>query len=105
MENIGRLIKYLIIITIILVVAFLSQQPYFRPKTGTVQQNRASWSILTDWFSSNIYPRVSTEVAKRGAEAKEEVAKQKNVAVQGIFEQIKNYLAAQFLKFSGTEVK
>lgn len=108
-ENRGR-IKYIIIISIILSLAFLSQQSYFRPADNNIatqasKQGSEYWSKLMGWFSSHVYPRVNGEVAKRGEEAKQEVVKQKDVAVQGIWEQIKNYLAAQFSKYSGTEVK
>lgn len=103
-------IKSILIIITILIVVFLSQQPYFRPigknlfSRGTERIN-PYWLKTNEWINKNIYPRVSREVEERGGAVKEEVQKQKDIAVQSIWQKIKNYLAEKFSKFSGTEVE
>lgn len=99
-------IKNIVIIIVILVVVFLSQQPYFKPVGENMYATSQSyWSKTVDWFKTNIYPRVSGEVTKRGEPLKQEITNQKNNAVQTLWESIKNYFAEKFSNFFGTKVQ
>jgi len=97
MEKKG-LIKYIIIITIILLVAFLSQQAYFRgiEKTFISDATNKISACLADgsnWLTSKIYPKVSGEVQKRGDMIKTEVNQEKNKISENILDKTKNYFS------------
>ena len=78
-------------------IVFLSQSPSFRPIAQNAY-NQASKNLGPyadmgkQWFTANIYPRVSQEVASRGEVVKEEVTTQRNNTIQSIGETVKNYL-------------
>jgi len=100
----------IVIIIVLVVIVFLSQQPYFR-KYGenfylqAKTQVMSYWAQATDWFMNNVYSRVSGGVEQKKAEIQEEVAKQKNNIVQNVWEKIKNYFADIFSKTTGTTVQ
>ena len=106
----GDLVKNIIIIAVILVAVFLSQQPYFKKNSKNLFSQATKqinvYLVKTgDWLKAHIYPKVSGEVAKGGAVAQEEIKKQKNNILQNIWENIKNYFAEKFSKTFGTKVK
>ncbi|MEK7562527.1 MAG: hypothetical protein AAB509_02525 [Patescibacteria group bacterium] len=92
-------IKYIAIIIIILVIVFLSQQPYFRGYGKDI------YGKVDSWVRTNVYSKVSGEVEKRGEAIKEEVNKEKNAVAQNIWDKIKNYLASVFSKSTGAQVQ
>ena len=103
-------IQYVVILIIILVVVFFSQQPSFREVGKNVYSQVEAqvglyWSKASDWVKVNVYPKVSSEVEKRGEAIKEEVNKQKDAAVKSIWDNIKNYFANIFSKTTGTSVQ
>ncbi len=100
----------IIIIILILVLVFLSQQPYFRPTAKSLYTNTGKitspyTSKIGDWLKASIYPKVSQEVANRGATAQQAITEQKNNLMQNIWENFKNFFAEKFSKISGTQVK
>lgn len=91
-------IKYFIIIIIILLVAFLSQQTYSRGAGKTVISATANQigSYLakgSDWAISNIYPKISGEVQKRGDIIKTEINQEKQKISENILDRAKNYFS------------
>ena len=90
----------------LLAIVFLGQQTYFQKfgpevtKTGSQYLENGK-----NWFDANIYPRAANEAQKRGEEVKKEVAAQKDVAAQNLWEKIKSYFAEKFSNFSGTKVE
>jgi len=109
-KNSGGAIKYIAVILAILIVVFLSQQPFARPVaqkvfnfTGSKMEPFASNG--KEWFAATIYPRVTQEAKKRGEPLKQEVVTQKDNAVKIIWENVKNYFAGKFSKVFGTKVE
>ena len=106
----GGFIKYIIAISIVLAVVFMSQQAFLRP-FGMFAYNWGAekigyyWSKTTNWFSAGLYPKIEKEALEKGNEVKEEAIIQKDNAVKNIWQNIKNYFANQFSKFSGTKVE
>lgn len=91
-------IKYIVIIIIILVVIFLSQQAYFRGTERTFISDAASQASAylskgSDWVMSNVYPKISGEVQKRGEIIQTEVNKEKNKVSENITTKIGNYFS------------
>jgi len=112
MEN--GFINYIAGIIIVLVIAFLSQQPYFRGFGANIY-NQAEMQIEAllakgqEWVATNVSPKVESkingEVAKAGEQAKTEIEKQKNNLMQNAWDNIKNYFANIFSKATGTKVE
>lgn len=104
------MIKNIVIVIVILLVVFFSQQPYFEDAgkklyvQAEVQVGVYSTKIA-DWFSDNVYPRVSGEVEQKTAIVQEEITKQKDNFAQNIWGNIKNYFANIFSKTTGTSVQ
>ncbi len=93
-----RFIKYLVIIIVILVVIFLSQQAYFREfgKTfisNATNQANAYLAKGSNWLMSAIYPKISGEVQKRGDIINKEINKEKEKVSENIGTKIKNYFS------------
>lgn len=91
-------IKYISIIIIILVVVFLSQQAFFKGTEKTFISNagdqiKTYLSKGSDWVASNVYPKISGEVQKRGDAIKEEINQEKQKVSESIGEKIKNYFS------------
>ena len=91
-------IQYIVIIGIILAVVFLSQQAYFRGIGKNIYEKidaqvGSYWSDANDWIKANIYPRVSSEVTKRGEAIKSEVNQEKEKISESLGEKIKNYFS------------
>ena len=102
----SKFIKNIIIIVLILGLAFASQWPYFSSISRDLYQQGSKYILNgQNWFQTNIYPRLSGEVEKRGEEVKKEIDKQKNNILQNIWEKIKNNLAEKFSKTFGTKVE
>ncbi|KKQ22317.1 MAG: hypothetical protein A3G45_00625 [Candidatus Staskawiczbacteria bacterium RIFCSPLOWO2_12_FULL_37_15] len=102
--------KNVVIIIAILVVVFLSQQPYFRGYGKDIYNKAESqialyWSRASDWVKADVYPRIGGEVAKRGEAIKEEVDKGKNNIAQNIWDKIENYFAGLFSKSTGAQAR
>jgi hypothetical protein len=96
--EIKGLIKYIIVIAIILVVVFLSQQAYSRGVGGNLisaaaDQVGAYLSKGSGWVMSNIYPKISGEVQKRGDIIKTEVNQEKQKVAEDLGKKIQNYIS------------
>ena len=103
-------IQYIVLIAFVLGIAFLSQQPLFKPY-GKNLYNQASiqaslyWSKANNWVTASLYPKATQEVQNRGEPLQEAIIDQKNNFAQNVWENIKNYFAEKFSKISGTQVK
>lgn len=92
------IIKYIIIIAIILMIAVLSQQPYFRA-IGESLVNKITGPAETymtkgsGWVKDSVLPTVGGEVQKRGDLIKQEVAQEKEKISENILEKAKNYFS------------
>ena len=104
-------IKYIVIIVVILVLIFLSQQGYlnFIGKSPyvkeAIKQANVFWTKAVNWFDTKVYPIITTEVAERGEQVKGEVEKQKKNFLQHAWETIEGYFKTKFSEFFGTELK
>jgi len=99
-----------IIVVMLLVTVFLSQQAYFSPYGKTVYlkgmgEFNVYWLKLNYWANTNVYPKISGEVEKGGQVVTQEIVKQKNNIAHSIWENIKKYFAEKFSKYSGTQVQ
>lgn len=100
----------IVVIAVILMVVFASQQPRFKQVGKNVSSRVMAkvdvyWQKGNDWFNHTVYPKINSELEKRGVELKEGVNNQKNNFLQNAWESIKNYFAKNFSKFFGVEVK
>lgn len=91
-------IKYIAIIAVILVVVFLSQQAYSKGIGGTLVSDatdkaKAYLAEGSNWAMSNIYPKISGEVQKRGEAIKSDVNQEKNKVSENIGQKISNYFS------------
>jgi len=91
-------IKYIVIIAVILIVIFLSQQAYFKGigKNIFLQGSGVAQEYLSkgsDWAQNSVYPKISGEVQKRGDMIKNEINQEKEKISQTIGEKIKNYFS------------
>jgi len=93
-----KIIIYAVAIIVILLIAFFSQQAYFRGIEKTFisdATNKASAYLAqgSNWATSKIYPKVSGEVQKRGDMIKTEVKQEKNKISENIGTKIENYFS------------
>lgn len=107
--NENGFIKNIVIIAVLLIVVFLSQQPYFNEIGKKLYfqaetQVKTYWTKSADWLKNNVYPRINREVEQKGAAIQEEINKQKDNIVQNIWEKTKNYFANIFSNIFGTSV-
>lgn len=91
-------IKYIVIIAVILLVAFLSHQAYSwgTGKTfisGATDQASVYLSKGSNWVTSQIYSKISGEVQKRGDIIKTEINQEKEKISENILEKTKNYFS------------
>lgn len=91
-------IKYIVIIAVILIVVFLSQQAYYRGvgKTlisGATNKVDAYATKASNWAASTIYPKVAGEVQNREAAIKSDVTQEKNKVSENIGTKIGNYFS------------
>ena len=91
-------IKYIVIIVVILVIVFLSQQIYFKGIEKNFifdAANQASVYMAkgSSWALSAIYPKISGEVQKRGDMIKTEINQEKNKISENILNKTKNYFS------------
>lgn len=110
MEDRWYFFASILIIIFILAVALLSQQHFLDPigekvYSWTSEKVGSQFSMASDWFKKNIYPRVIQEAQDRGEPLKKEAITQKDNAVKTIWNKIKNYFAETFSKISGTKVE
>jgi len=104
------IVTNILILVVLLVIIFLSQQPYFntigKQFYSKIQINtKIYWTNIKDWLENNVYPRVSGEVESKSGIIQQEINKQKNNIAQNIWLNIKNYFADVFTKISGTPVQ
>lgn len=93
-----KFIFFIIMIIIVLAIVFLSQQAYTRGFGKTIisdaaNQTEAYLSKGSNWALSNIYPKISGEVQKRGDIIKSEVNQEKQKISENIGTKIKNYFS------------
>lgn len=91
-------IQYIVIIIIILVIVFLSQQVYFKKIGKNLYDQSATqiggyWQKAGAWVSTNVYPKLSSEAARRGEAIKTEAVAEKQKVSENIGENIKNYFS------------
>lgn len=91
-------LKYIFIISVILVIVFLSQQSYSRDfgKDWAIKASESAsgyWAKGASWVSGHVYSRVSEEVQNRGEVIKEEINNEKEKVSENISEKIKNYFS------------
>jgi len=104
------LIKNTLVIVIILVIVFLSQQPYFK-NIGRIfiikgtKQTSEYLAKTGDWSKANIFTQIGGEGKLFWSSATAEITKQKNNFVEMVWENFKNYFAGYFSKTFGTAVK
>jgi len=108
--NQSGFIKNIVIIAIILIVVFLSQNKQFSPIAQNLYKKadgivRPYYLKSENWLRANIYSRFGGEVEKGLNEAKKEIVNQKDNLAENIWGKLKNYLAEKFSKISGTEVE
>jgi len=98
MQKEAGFIKYVVIIAVILIAVFLSQQAFFSG-VGNDLTSKASGAISgylakgANWASNEVYSKVSGEVQKRGEIIKNEVNSEKEKVSENIGEKIKNYFS------------
>jgi hypothetical protein len=91
-------IKYLVIVSVLLGMVFLSQQLYAR-EFGQNLLSKASaavsgyWAKGSNWVSDKVYSKVSEEVQKRGEIIKEEANLEKEKISENILEKAGDYLS------------
>jgi hypothetical protein len=93
-----KIIFYTILIITILVLVFLGQQAYSRAIGKTLisaATDKASeyMSEGSNWVMSNIYPKISAQVQKRGEMIKTEVNQTKQKVTEDIPKKIENYFS------------
>jgi len=91
-------IKYIVIIIVILVIVFLSQQAYTKATGKTLisaamNQVDAYATKGSAWVMSNVYPKITGEVQKRGAIIQNEVNQEKQKVSENIGQKIQNYFS------------
>ena len=110
MEENRGVIRNVIMMGLVLMVAFLSQQAYFGHAGKEVYEKGAAqgqgyWAQFREWVSVKVYPKANEEVAKRGEPLKQELEKQKDIAAKTIWEKIKYFFAEKFSVIFGTKVE
>ena len=103
-------VQNIVIIAVILILVFLSQQAYARLFVQKIysQVNAAIqpyWLTFSGWVKITLYPKLSGEVATRGGAVTQELNAQKNIAAQSLWDKIKLFFAEKFSNFFGTPVK
>jgi hypothetical protein len=89
---------YTVIIIFILLVVFSSQQAYSRGVgknliSAAANQAGAYLSKGADWVMSNVYPKITGEVQKRGDMIKTEVKQEKEKVSENILTKVGNYFS------------
>lgn len=92
------IIKYIVIIAVILIVIFLSQQAYSRSigKTFIYAAANQAASYLakgTSWAASNIMPKINGEVQSRGVILQNAANQETKKVSENIGTQIGNYFS------------
>jgi hypothetical protein len=108
-ESGAGFILNIVAIIVVLGIVFLSQSGSFtlRGASGQAIQEKTGsyWSQAVEWVKAQIYPRVSSEVEKRGGELAQKVEEQKNNFAQNIWDGIKSYLQKNFNYLLKSDVK
>lgn len=94
----GALLKYVLIISVILGIAFLSQNVFSWANAKTfvydaVGQAKAYLGQGSNWAAQALLPSLSGEVQKRGEMIKDEVITEKEKISESVGEKIKNYFS------------
>ncbi len=96
----------IVAIIVVLGIIYFSQQANFR--SVGVQAQQQSQNYLDkgiEWVKTNIYPRVSSEVEKRGGQLTQQANTAKNNFAQTIWEGIVKYLQKNFNYLFKTDVQ
>ena len=93
-----KLIFYIILIIVLLVLAFMSQQVISREIGKNFISNASDYMGAylakgSDWITSIIYPKISEEVQKRGDTIKNEIDQTKQKVTEDIPKKIENYFS------------
>lgn len=93
-----KFIFYTILLIIILVLLFLSQQAYSRwigKNLVSAATSQASEYMAkgSNWITSNIYPKISGAVQKRGEVIQNEINQTKQKVTEDIPKKIGNYFS------------
>jgi|GEM_PF-5544322 len=112
----GVIVKNLVAIGLVIGLGFASQLAYFKnnsqvftlgPHTGAQQVNAYSGgnflSKIGDWIKTNVYPKVSGEVANRTTVASGEVTNQVATAKQNSVDVAKKFVAQKILDALGVK--
>ena len=91
-------IKYIIIIAVIIVFVFLSQQAFSRGfikplVSDATDQVGAYVAKGSNWVASKVYPKIAGEVQSRGDAIKNEVNAEKEKVSENILQKVGNYFA------------
>lgn len=96
-----QFIKYFLIIGVILLIVFFSQNSNLLGKgktftfvDDTVGQAQEYFTRGQEWLASRVLPTISGEVEKRGEMVKEGVEKEKEKISETVGEKIKNYFSS-----------
>lgn len=89
-------IKNVVIIIIILVAVFFSQQPNFREYGKNLYnqafaQGQSWWQGAYSYAKQNVFPKIGGEVEKKKEVIQDELQKEKNKMSENILQKIKNY--------------
>ena len=103
-----RFIISIIAIVTILVVVFLSQQSYFETLgknliSGAADRVNGYVSAGTNWISSDVYPKITGEVEKRGEMIQNEINQQKQDITESVGKKIQNYFSGVANSILGKE--
>lgn len=107
--KVGVFLKNGGVIGLILLMIFLSQQPYFKDVSKNFtfpflkKGNGYFSNAPLDWLRANVYPRVALEAEKRGEEVQEEITHQTEEVKQSALDSFRNYTAEKLLNVLGVK--
>ncbi len=104
-NNRGFIVNILAIIVVLGIVFFSQQARYGHIGGGLNSQISQISNNAINWFKTNIFPRVSTEVQNRGVQAGQALNQQKDIAAQNLWNNIKIFFAQKFNRIFKTDVK
>ncbi len=91
----GIVIKNITIITVILIIVFLSQQAQVKIIANNFYQKNVQSNgyvaKTTDWVKTSAWPIISREVSKIRAFTAQEYIKQKNYFLQNVWNRLKTF--------------
>ena len=103
-------IQNIVLIAVIVITVFLSQQPYVKDFAKNIysplaKQVNSYLPKISNQFFASIYLKVGGEASSIQLSAQKEITAQKNNAVQNAWDNFKNYFAGKFNKTFDTQVK